>query len=90
MFFKHYLDWTDVGVWLFGRLHGSAFVFYFFVSVYSAIRLRWGWWYGSLAILGRDSTPSDLSTGALVHEKRFAALADGHGQRMNSLFCRFT
>lgn len=51
MFVKYYLDGTDVGVWLFGRLHGAAFVIYFFVSIYSAVRLRWGWWYGTLAVL---------------------------------------
>ena len=51
MILKYNLDATDVGVWLFGRLHGAAFIFYFFVSIWAAVRLRWPWWYGTLAVL---------------------------------------
>jgi integral membrane protein len=51
MFFKYVTETTEAGVWLFGRLHGAAFLFYFFTSIVSAIRLRWPWWCGVLAVL---------------------------------------
>ncbi|MBN4076036.1 MAG: hypothetical protein COA71_03310 [SAR86 cluster bacterium] len=51
MFLKYSLEITDLGVWLFGRLHGAAFIIYFFVAITSAIRLRWKWWCGILAVL---------------------------------------
>ena len=51
MFFKYGLEITDQGVWLFGRLHGAAFLIYFVVSIITAIRLRWKWWQGLLAVL---------------------------------------
>ncbi len=51
MFFKYVTETTDLGVWLFGRLHGAAFLIYFFVSIIAAIRLRWPWWCGVLAVL---------------------------------------
>jgi integral membrane protein len=51
MLFKYTLDMSDAGVWLFGRLHGAAFLFYFFVALFSASRLRWPWWCGVLAVL---------------------------------------
>jgi integral membrane protein len=51
MLLKHVLDLTELGVWLFGRLHGAAFLVYFFVSLVAAIRLRWPWWAAVLAVL---------------------------------------
>lgn len=51
MFVKYQLGISDAGVWLFGRLHGAAFLVYFFVSIVAAIRLRWPWWCGGLAVL---------------------------------------
>ncbi len=51
MFLKYGLEWTELGVWLFGRLHGLAFILYFFIAVIAAIRLRWPWWAGLLAVL---------------------------------------
>ncbi|MES2605247.1 MAG: DUF3817 domain-containing protein [Pseudomonadota bacterium] len=51
MFLKYVVEATDLGVWLFGRLHGAAFLIYFFVSIFTAIRLRWPWWCGILAVL---------------------------------------
>ncbi len=41
----------DVGVWLFGRLHGAAFLFYLVVTFISATRLRWPGWALLLAVL---------------------------------------
>lgn len=51
MFLKYGLEWTTLGVWLFGRLHGFAFILYFFIAIFAAIRLRWPWWAGVLAVL---------------------------------------
>ncbi len=42
---------SDLGVWLFGRLHGAAFLFYVMVTLVSAVRLRWPWWAWTLALL---------------------------------------
>jgi integral membrane protein len=51
MFLKYGLELTEAGVWLFGRLHGAAFLVYFFVALIAAFRLRWPWWCGVLAVL---------------------------------------
>lgn len=51
MYVNYGLEWTDWGVWLFGRLHGLAFLLYFLVALFSALRLRWPWWAGVLAVL---------------------------------------
>ncbi|MDM5178845.1 DUF3817 domain-containing protein [Massilia sp. DJPM01] len=51
MFLKYVTDTTDLGVWLFGRLHGVAFMFYVVVAVLSALRLRWPWWASTIAVL---------------------------------------
>jgi integral membrane protein len=51
MFLKYNLEMTDTGVWLFGRLHGGAFLFYFFVALHASHRLNWPFWTGIMAIL---------------------------------------
>ena len=51
MLLKYVTETTDLGVWLFGRLHGAAFLFYVVVAVISALRLRWPWWASLLALL---------------------------------------
>lgn len=51
MFLKYVTETTEFGVWLFGRLHGAAFLLYFFMSLIAAIRLRWPWWAAVLAVL---------------------------------------
>ncbi|MFI2361583.1 DUF3817 domain-containing protein [Promicromonospora sp. NPDC019610] len=43
MFLKYVTETTEAGVWLFGRLHGGAFVLFVVVTVVVGIRLRWGW-----------------------------------------------
>jgi len=43
MFLKYVTETTEAGVWLFGRLHGAAFVAYVVVALVAAVRLRWGW-----------------------------------------------
>ncbi|TYT23789.1 DUF3817 domain-containing protein [Luteimonas viscosa] len=44
MFLKYVTATTDLGVWLFGRLHGAAFMLYVGVSVVAGLRLRWPLW----------------------------------------------
>jgi integral membrane protein len=51
MYFKYIAGTTDFGVWLFGRLHGAAFLFYLVVTMLAARRLRWPWWGTALALL---------------------------------------
>ena len=51
MFLEHVLVVTDLGVWLFGRLHGGAFIAYFVIDIVAGIRLRWPWWATVLAVL---------------------------------------
>jgi len=51
MWLKYGLEATDLGVWLFGRLHGAAFVFYAVVAVAVGVRLRWPLWALLLALL---------------------------------------
>jgi integral membrane protein len=51
MFLEHVLAVTDLGVWLFGRLHGGAFIAYFVIAIVAGIRLRWPWWATVLAVL---------------------------------------
>jgi integral membrane protein len=51
MWLKYGLEVTDLGVWLFGRLHGLAFLFYVAVSLVAGIRLRWPWWALLVALL---------------------------------------
>ncbi|MFI8527455.1 DUF3817 domain-containing protein [Promicromonospora sukumoe] len=43
MFLKYVTETTEAGVWLFGRLHGGAFVLFVVVTLVVAVRLRWGW-----------------------------------------------
>ena len=51
MYLKYIAGTTDFGVWLFGRLHGAAFLFYVAVAIVAARRLRWPWWATSVALL---------------------------------------
>ena len=51
MWLKYGLEVTDTGVWLFGRLHGAAFLFYLVVTVVAGVRLRWPGWALLLALL---------------------------------------
>ncbi|GAB3509964.1 DUF3817 domain-containing protein [Pseudoxanthomonas daejeonensis] len=51
MLLKYGTGTTDLGVWLFGRLHGAAFLFYVVVSLYAGVRLRWPLWALLVALL---------------------------------------
>lgn len=51
MILKYVTDTTDAGVWLFGRLHGGAFLLYVAVAVVAGARLRWPLWALLVAVL---------------------------------------
>jgi integral membrane protein len=51
MYLKYVSQTTDLGVWLFGRLHGLAFLGYVVVAVLAGMRLRWPLWALLLALL---------------------------------------
>ncbi|PZU25227.1 DUF3817 domain-containing protein [uncultured Stenotrophomonas sp.] len=51
MLLKYGTGTTELGVWLFGRLHGLAFVFYVVVTLYAWIKLRWPLWAMLLALV---------------------------------------
>ena len=50
MYLKYGIGTTDLGVWLFGRLHGVAFLSYVAVAVVVGSRLRWPLWALLLAL----------------------------------------
>ncbi len=41
MFFKYVVVHDDIGVYVFGRLHGAMFVFYVATLVWAAVADRW-------------------------------------------------
>lgn len=51
MLLKYGTQTTELGVWLFGRLHGVAFLLYVVASLIAALRLRWPWWAWALSLL---------------------------------------
>ena len=51
MYLKYVTGTTDAGVWLFGRLHGGAFLLYLVVAFIAGARLRWPMWALLLAVL---------------------------------------
>ena len=51
MFLKYGPMANELGVKIFGPLHGGAFLFYVVVTVLAALRLRWPWWATLLAVI---------------------------------------
>src|SRR5690606_10121335 len=51
MYLKYVSGTTDLGVWLFGRLHGAAFLLYLATAFVAGARLRWPLWAMLLAVL---------------------------------------
>ncbi|GAA4796408.1 DUF3817 domain-containing protein [Lysobacter hankyongensis] len=75
MWLKYGTQTTDVGVWLFGRLHGAAFLFYVIVTLLSAMRLRWPWWAWTLALLA--AVPPLVTVPLEMWFRRIGLLAHG-------------
>lgn len=44
MYLKYVSGVTDLGVWLFGRLHGLAFISYVVMAIVVGSKLRWPLW----------------------------------------------
>lgn len=51
MYLKYISQTTEVGVQIFGQLHGYAFLTYVAVTIVAAIRLRWPWYALVVALL---------------------------------------
>lgn len=51
MFFKYTLKTTELGVTIFGPLHGIVFISYVIITVMAAVRLRWPLWAALIAVL---------------------------------------
>ncbi len=51
MFLKHVTQTTDVGVAVFGALHGGMFLVYMAVTLVVAWRLRWPLWVALVGLL---------------------------------------
>ncbi|MBO1751480.1 DUF3817 domain-containing protein [Actinotalea sp. BY-33] len=50
MVLKHVTRTTELGVQVFGQLHGIMFLVYVVVALVASYRLRWGWWVTGLAL----------------------------------------
>ena len=44
MGFKYLINGNEIGVQLFGPIHGGAFVVYVLLTLFAGFRLRWGVW----------------------------------------------
>lgn len=51
MFLKYVTAATEVGVSIFGALHGGMFLIYLVIALVTAITLRWRWWITVLSII---------------------------------------
>lgn len=51
MFLKYVTSTTDVGVSIFGALHGGMFLIYLVIALVTAVRLRWPWWITALSVI---------------------------------------
>ena len=74
MFLKYVTETTEAGVWLFGRLHGGAFVLFVIVTLFVAVKLRWGWFRTLVALA--SSIPPLFTLLAERWLKRTGHLAD--------------
>ncbi|WP_445443714.1 DUF3817 domain-containing protein [Clavibacter sp. km1a] len=86
MFLKYVTETTELGVFVFGRLHGAAFVLYVIVTAVAAIRLRWGWkpalLAGLAAIPPLATLPLEVGLRRRGYLRRPAAVADGTPDHM--------
>ncbi|MBB3036184.1 integral membrane protein [Hoyosella altamirensis] len=51
MFFKHVTQTTEIGVKIFGPIHGLAFALFVVIALATARELRWSWQVTGLALL---------------------------------------
>ena len=76
MVLKYGTGTTGLGVWLFGRLHGAAFLAYVAVAFIAGARLRWPMWALLLAVL---AAIPPLATLPLERWYRHRGLLSGSG-----------
>jgi integral membrane protein len=69
MCFKYGEPGVDTGVWLFGRLHGAAFLMYGAVAILAAARFRWPWWASLLALFAAIPPLATLPAEALLRRR---------------------
>jgi integral membrane protein len=50
MYLKYVTETTELGVWLFGRLHGALFIAYLLATVWVARAERWSLWRTAVAL----------------------------------------
>ncbi|MFC3999595.1 DUF3817 domain-containing protein [Nocardiopsis sediminis] len=84
MFFKYVVVRNEIGVQIFGPLHGAAFILYVIIALIAWNRLGWSLWTGVLALVA--SVPP---LGTVVFERwasvrgrieRTAPVGDGAGE----------
>ncbi|WP_250443987.1 DUF3817 domain-containing protein [Actinotalea sp. C106] len=75
MVLKHVTRTTELGVQIFGQLHGIMFLVYVAVALVAAYRLRWGWWVTGLALA---AAVPPLATIPLERWLRARGLAGAH------------
>lgn len=74
MFLKYTTKTTELGVALFGPLHGIVFISYVVVTVIAALRLRWPLWATLLALLA--AVPPLVTIPMEIWFKRRGLLSD--------------
>jgi integral membrane protein len=82
MFLKRVTETTDLGVVIFGPLHGFVFVAYVVVTVMAAVRLRWPVWAALLAVLA--AVPPLVTIPLEIWFKRAGLLSDPATRRAAS------
>ena len=65
----------EAGVWLFGRLHGGAFLVYLCVALLTAFARRWPWWAWLLAVLAAVPPLVTIPLEALLRRRRLLGAA---------------
>lgn len=73
MVLKHVTRSTELGVEIFGPLHGAAFLAYVAAALVAAARLRWRWWVLLLALAA--AVPPLTTIAAEVWLRRTGRLA---------------
>jgi integral membrane protein len=74
MFLKYTTKTTELGVTLFGPLHGIVFISYVVVTVLAAVRLRWPLWATLLALIA--AVPPLVTIPMEIWFKRRGLLSD--------------
>ncbi len=79
MFIKYSLKTSDLGVVIFGPLHGIVFISYVVVTVMAAVRLRWPLWATLVAVLA--AVPPLVTIPMEIWFKRRGLLAEPLSRR---------